>query len=381
SPSASTCCAARPPADPPHPRGAPAPRDKEIAMITITKSMTSRRGLFALGAAAVAGTGLAACNRGGDGEGGGGQRVMLAVSTQTNPFFVELVEGAEAEAEAQGISLDVQDASDDSATQANQLANAITQGHALVIVNPTDSDAVSTSVESLNDADIPVIAVDRDATSGELASFIASDNVAGGTQAAEALAAAIGEEGEVIVLQGVPGSSASRDRGQGFTEGIEQFSDITVVAQQTANFDRAEGLNVATNLLPANPDVVGIFCENDEMALGAIEALGDRAGTEVTVVGFDGTEEGIAAVPPARWRRPSPSSPRSSASRPSPRPPRCSPTGTSRRRSPSRSSPSPRTTRASSSEPRRYDSGGRLGQRLTPRPGTSAAEPRGRHPS
>lgn len=265
-------------------------------MITITKSMTSRRGLFALGAAAVAGTSLAACNRGGDGERGGGQRVMLAVSTQTNPFFVELVEGAEAEAKAQGISLDVQDASDDSATQANQLANAITQGHALVIVNPTDSDAVSTSVESLNDADIPVIAVDRDATSGELASFIASDNVAGGTQAAEALAAAIGEEGEVIVLQGVPGSSASRDRGQGFTEGIEQFSDITVVAQQTANFDRAEGLNVATNLLQANPDVVGIFCENDEMALGAIEALGDRAGTEVTVVGFDGTEEGIAAV-------------------------------------------------------------------------------------
>lgn len=265
-------------------------------MITITKSMTSRRGLFALGAAAVAGTGLAACNRGGDGEGGGGQRVMLAVSTQTNPFFVELVQGAEAEAEAQGLTLDVQDASDDSATQANQLANAITQGHSLVIVNPTDSDAVSTSVESLNNADIPVIAVDRDATSGELASFIASDNVAGGTQAAEALAAAIGEEGEVIVLQGVPGSSASRDRGQGFTEGIEQFSGITVVAQQTANFDRAEGLNVATNLLQANPDVVGIFCENDEMALGAIEALGDRAGSEVMVVGFDGTEEGITAV-------------------------------------------------------------------------------------
>ncbi|MEV0869512.1 substrate-binding domain-containing protein [Brachybacterium paraconglomeratum] len=265
-------------------------------MITITKSMTSRRGLLALGAAAVAGTGLAACNRGGGGEGGGGQRVMLAVSTQTNPFFVELVEGAEAEAEAQGISLDVQDASDDSATQANQLANAITQGHALVIVNPTDSDAVSTSVQSLNDADIPVIAVDRDATSGELASFVASDNVAGGTQAAEALAAAIGEEGEVIVLQGVPGSSASRDRGQGFTEGIEQFSGIDVVAQQTANFDRAEGLNVATNLLQANPGVVGIFCENDEMALGAIEALGDRAGTDVKVVGFDGTEEGIAAV-------------------------------------------------------------------------------------
>lgn len=264
-------------------------------MITITKSMTSRRGLFALGAAAAAGVTLTACNRGGDTE-GAGERVMLAVSTQTNPFFVQLVEGAQAEAEAQGLALEIQDASDDSATQADQLANAITQGVSLVIVNPTDSDAVATSVESLNNADIPVIAVDRNAASGELASFIASDNVAGGTQAAEALAAAIGEEGEVIVLQGVPGSSASRDRGQGFTEGIEQFEGITVVAQQTANFDRAEGLNVATNLLQANPGVTGIFCENDEMALGAIEALGDRAGTDVIIVGFDGTTEGIAAV-------------------------------------------------------------------------------------
>ncbi|MGO1481410.1 MAG: substrate-binding domain-containing protein [Brachybacterium sp.] len=265
-------------------------------MITITKSMTSRRGLFALTAAAAAGLTLSACNRGGGEDGGSGDRVMLAVSTQTNPFFVQLVEGAQAEAESQGLTLEIQDASDDSATQANQLANAITQGVSLVIVNPTDSDAVSASVESLNDADIPVIAVDRDASSGELASYVASDNVAGGTQAAEALAAAIGEEGEVIVLQGVPGSSASRDRGQGFTEGIAQFDGITVVAQQTANFDRAEGLNVATNLLQANSGVVGIFCENDEMALGAIEALGDRAGTEVTVVGFDGTDEGIAAV-------------------------------------------------------------------------------------
>ncbi|MGO1569131.1 MAG: substrate-binding domain-containing protein [Brachybacterium sp.] len=264
-------------------------------MITITKSMTSRRGLFALTAAAAAGVTLTACNRGGDAE-GAGERVMLAVSTQTNPFFVQLVDGAQAEAEAQGLTLEIQDASDDSATQADQLANAITQGVSLVIVNPTDSDAVATSVEALNNADIPVIAVDRNAASGELASFIASDNVAGGTQAAEALAAAIGEEGEIIVLQGVPGSSASRDRGQGFTEGIEQFEGITVVAQQTANFDRAEGLNVATNLLQANPGVKGIFCENDEMALGAIEALGDRAGTDVMIVGFDGTTEGVAAV-------------------------------------------------------------------------------------
>lgn len=268
-------------------------------MTSFLQRTTARRGFLLAGVAATSAVGLAACGRGGDagdGTDGGGGHITLAVSTQTNPFFVQLAEGARAEAEARGITLDVQDAGDDSSRQADQIANAITQGVDLVIVNPTDSDAVATSVEALNDADIPVVAVDRDASSGELASYVASDNVAGGTQAAEALAEAIGDSGDVLVLQGVPGSSSSRDRGQGFTEGIEQFSDITVVAQQTANFDRAEGLDVATNLLQANSDVVGIFAENDEMALGAVEALGDRAGQDVFVVGFDGTDEGLQAV-------------------------------------------------------------------------------------
>ena len=136
----------------------------------------------------------------------------------------------------------------------------------------------------------------RAVNGAEVESLVSSDNVAGGRQAADALAEAMGEEGKVIVLQGVAGTSASRDRGAGFEEGIAAYPNIEVVAKQTANFDRAEALNVATNLLQANPDVTGIFAENDEMALGAIQALGDRAGSEVKVVGFDGTEDGLAAI-------------------------------------------------------------------------------------
>ncbi|MDO5617898.1 substrate-binding domain-containing protein [Kocuria sp.] len=257
----------------------------------MTQRLTSRRGFLALATATVAGLALTGCNRGERPE-----RITLAVSTQTNPFFGQLIKGAETEAQTHGITLNVQDASDDAARQADQIATAITQDVNVVIVNPTDSDAVSASVEALNEAGIPAIAVDRDASSGDLASFVASDNVAGGAQAARVLAEAIGEEGEVIMIQGVPGSSASRDRGMGFTEGINEFPGITIVAQQTANFDRAEGLDVATNLMQANPSAVGIFCENDEMALGAVEALGARAGQDVLVVGFDGTAEGIEAV-------------------------------------------------------------------------------------
>ncbi len=244
--------------------------------------------------------GLAGCNRdGGSASGssaGTSGTVVLAVSTQTNPFFVQLVNGAKAEAKTKGVNLQVQDASDDAATQANQISNAISTGAKVVIVNPTDSDAVAPSVKALNKAKIPVIAVDRSASSGTVDSFIASDNVAGGAQAAKELATIMGGKGDVIQLQGTPGTSASRDRGKGFTDEIAKYPNIKVVAKQTANFDRSKALDVTTNLLQAHPEATGLFAENDEMGLGAISALGPKAGKSVKVVSFDGTADGLKAV-------------------------------------------------------------------------------------
>ena len=268
--------------------------------MSTSRTSIARKSLAVLASVTLA-LGVTACNRDTAAEGdGAGGNVTLALSTQTNPFFVQVRDGAQAKADELGITLNIQDASDDASTQTNQLNNAASSGADVVIVNPTDSDAVVPAVEALNNADIPVIAVDRSANGGDIASFIASDNVAGGKQAADALAAAIGEEGDVLVLQGIAGSSASRDRGQGFSEGIAAYPGINVVAQQTANFDRTEGLDVATNLLQAHPDVKAIFAENDEMALGAREALGARAGEDVMVVGFDGTDDGLKAVEDGR---------------------------------------------------------------------------------
>jgi ribose transport system substrate-binding protein len=238
--------------------------------------------------------GATGCNRGE--EGASGEKVTLAVSTLNNPFFVDLRDGATEAAEAAGMTLEVVDAQNDSATQTNQLATAATSGVQGVIINPVDSDSAAAAVSPLLENDVPVIAVDRAVNGAEIASLVSSDNVAGGKQAADELAKAMGEKGKVIVLQGVAGTSASRDRGAGFEEGIKAYPDIEVVAKQTANFDRAQALDVATNLLQANSDVTGIFAENDEMALGAIQALGDRAGTDVKVVGFDGTEDALAAI-------------------------------------------------------------------------------------
>lgn len=230
------------------------------------------------------------------GNAAGGQKIAIAISTLNNPFFVSLRDGAQAEAKAKGVSLTIADAQNDASAQLNQLANAQTQGAKAVIVNPVDSKAVAGGVKGLVAAKIPVVAVDRGVDGADVASFISSDNVAGGKQAGEALAKAINSKGKILHLQGTPGTSASRDRGQGFTEQMKSYPGIEIVATQTANFDRTQGLNVATNLLQAHPDVTAIFAENDEMALGAIKALGAKAGTAVKVFGFDGTNDGLKAV-------------------------------------------------------------------------------------
>ncbi|WP_315535958.1 substrate-binding domain-containing protein [Corynebacterium matruchotii] len=259
-----------------------------------------RKTLAVVASATLLCTSLTACNRDSGGTDAAGdsanKSITFALSTQANSFMVKMREGAQKKADELGLTINFQDASDDSATQANQLANAAATGAGAVIVNPTDSDAMAPAVKQLTDAKIPVVAVDRAVNNAEVSSYIASDNVGGGKQAAKALSEAIHGEGEILVLQGKTGSSASRERGQGFEEGLKDSPNIKVVAKQTAEFERVKGLDVTTNLLQAHPNIKAIFAENDEMALGAIEALGDKAGKDVIVVGFDGVEDALKAI-------------------------------------------------------------------------------------
>ncbi|SBV02648.1 monosaccharide ABC transporter substrate-binding protein, CUT2 family [Streptomyces sp. Ncost-T6T-1] len=230
------------------------------------------------------------------GSSGGTKKVGMSLSTLNNPFFVQMKEGAQAEAEKAGIDLTVTDAQNDASQQANQLQNFTSSGVSSIIVNPVDSDAVGPGVRSANKADIPVIAADRGVNKADTATLVASDNVAGGKLAADALADKLGGKGSIVILQGTAGTSASRERGAGFAEGLKAYPDIKVVAKQPADFDRTKGLDVMTNLIQSHPGVTGVFAENDEMALGAAKALGSKAGKSVSVVGFDGTPDGLKAV-------------------------------------------------------------------------------------
>jgi ribose transport system substrate-binding protein len=258
--------------------------------------MRTRAATMVLVLAVLASSLAAGCQRGeGGGGDGGGQRIGLSISTLNNPFFVSLRDGAQQAADEAGVELIVSDAQNDAATQQDDVQNFVTQQVDAILVNPVDSEAVVPAVQAANQADIPVIALDRGASGGEIATLIASDNVEGGRLAGEELIELVGS-GPVAQLEGIPGASPTRDRGQGFEEAINAQDAVELVASQTANFDRAEGLNVTENILQSNPEIKGIFAQNDEMALGAVRALGNRAGTDVKIVGFDAVEDALKAI-------------------------------------------------------------------------------------
>ncbi|MFF8971405.1 substrate-binding domain-containing protein [Streptomyces sp. NPDC014995] len=223
-------------------------------------------------------------------------KVGLALSTLNNPFFVQIQSGAKAEAKRLGVDLTVTDAQNDASQQANQLQNFTSSGYDSIIVNPVDSDAAGPAVRAADKAGIPVIAVDRGVNKATTDALVASDNVAGGELAAKTVAEKLGGTGKIVILQGQAGTSAARERAEGFARGLKAYPGIQVVAQQPADFDRTKGLDVMSNLLQAHPDVQGVIAANDEMALGAIKALGAKAGKSVQVVGFDGTPDGLNAV-------------------------------------------------------------------------------------
>ena len=221
--------------------------------------------------------------------------MALVLSTLNNPFFVSLKEGAESKAAELGYNLIVLDSQNDPAKELANIEDALSRNVQILLINPTDSDAVKSGIKAANRKGVPVVTVDRGANGGEVASHIASDNVLGGKMAGEVLAGAIGGTGKVVELEGVPGTSAARDRGLGFNEAIATMAGIEVVAVQPADFDRTKGLNVMENILQAQPDISAVFAHNDEMALGAIKAI-QASGRDIIVVGFDGTDDGVSAV-------------------------------------------------------------------------------------
>ena len=254
--------------------------------------------LVALAAAAVLSISMIGCSVEGEGSSAGSSAeavgngsIGFSVSTLNNPFFVTLTDGAKAKAEEADVELIVVDAGDDAAKQTSDIEDLISKDISVLIVNPVDSDAVAPAVEDAIGKGIKVISVDRAVNGVDVDCAIASDNVAGAKMATEYLVELVGEGAKVAELEGVSGASATIDRGEGFHAVADEKLDV--VAKQTANFNRSEGMDVMENMLQSNSDIKGVFAHNDEMALGAVEAI---AGKDIIVVGFDATDDALAAI-------------------------------------------------------------------------------------
>lgn len=243
---------------------------------------------------------LAGCGIVIDGEGGNtenktmaGGAIGLSVSTQNNPFFVSLAEGAEKAAKRAGVPLTVVDASDDASKQVSDIEDLVSKNISVLIVNPVDSDAVTGAVEAAVEKGVQVISVDRVVNGVDIDCQIASDNVAGAQLATRYIVDTLGENVKTAELVGTSGASAAIDRSEGFHNIADK--KLKVVASQTADFDRTKGMSVMENMLQGNSDIQAVFAGNDEMALGAVEAV-SGAKKDVLVVGFDATDDALEAI-------------------------------------------------------------------------------------
>ncbi|NBM54003.1 ribose ABC transporter substrate-binding protein RbsB [Proteus vulgaris] len=223
------------------------------------------------------------------------ESIALVISTLNNPFFVTMKDSAQKEANRLGYDLVVLDSMDNPAKELANVQDLTVKGTRLMLINPTDSDAVGNAVILANKAKIPVITLDRVANKGEVVSHVASDNRLGGKMAGDYIAEKVANDAKVIQLEGITGTSASRERGEGFKQAVDAHK-LNILASQPADFDRTKGLNVMQNLLTAYPAVQAVFAQNDEMALGALRALQTAGRSDVLVIGFDGTDDGIKAV-------------------------------------------------------------------------------------
>lgn len=261
------------------------------------------RRLAAAGLAALMAVGLAACNRGATGPGGGGAtggsgRVIgLAVANLQADFFNQIKQAVDDEAKKRGVSVRVADAGGDAATQVNQIQDFITRQVAAIIYIPAGATAAGVPVKAAERAKIPVVAVDRNAPDAPAKTFIATNSVAAARTLGEYVVKQLKGKGNIAILQGQIGTTPQVDRQKGFTEALTAAPGVKVVAQQPADWAQDKAFAVAQDMIQANRDINAFWGQADAMALGAAQAVANaNLSPRPLIVGFDGDFAGLRAV-------------------------------------------------------------------------------------
>lgn len=228
-----------------------------------------------------------------------GLKIGFSQVTLQSPFYVQLRNGAEAAAQADGDTLIFLDANGDVSKQNNDIQDLITQGVDALIINPVNPDAVVPSLEAAVAAGIPVITVDRSINGEGVTAHIGRDNKEMGRLVGEAVVARLAADGvegaKIIEIQGDAGGAVMMDRRDGFHAAVEG-SGHTIVQGPYAEYIRANAVTAMQDLLQANSDVKVVYAHNDDMALGALQVLSENGRDDVLVAGVDGLSEALALM-------------------------------------------------------------------------------------
>jgi len=223
---------------------------------------------------------------------------------ETNPFRIAETQSIRDEAENVGVEeLIVTNAASQISKQNSDIRDMLAQGAEVLIVAPLNADGLEPAFQAAAEQNVPVFLIDREVTAEpceNYITFMGSNFVRQGQQAADLLAEATNEKAQVAILEGTPGASVTTDRQSGFVDQLKaEYPDMEVVASQTANFVRTEGQTVMEQLLQSNPDLTAVYAHNDEMALGAVQAIRDAGktpGKDIKIVSIDGTEGAVQAL-------------------------------------------------------------------------------------
>ena len=226
------------------------------------------------------------------------QKIAVVVSTLNNPWFVVLGESAKARALELGYDATIFDSQNDTAKEASHFENLIAGGYKAVLFNPTDANGSVASVLKAKAAGVPVFCIDREINSTNAATAqMLSDNYSGCVALGQHFVKVVGKEAKYAELLGLVGDNNTWNRSKGFHSVVDRFPGLKMVAQQSADFDRAKGLEVFESILQKNPDIAAVFCGNDAMAMGAYQALvAAGKADKVKVFGFDGADDVVKLI-------------------------------------------------------------------------------------
>ncbi len=226
------------------------------------------------------------------------KKIGLSISDLKNPFFASLKKGAEKAAELFGVQILTADAGNDDAKQMLDIQQFIRNKAEMIIINPANVESVTAAIEIADASGVKVITVDRKSLSDNLViSHIASDNVAGGMLAGEFIAKQLKENGNILEIVGIPGTSAAYDRGKGFNEAVAKYPGIKITAREVGYFDQEKAKNAVLQVLKKGGSFDAVFAHNDGMILGAIEAFElSKIQPLPLMVGFDAIPSALDAI-------------------------------------------------------------------------------------